>query len=266
MVKRTIAIGLSAAPMCCCLNASADDAGLAKQLNNPIASLISVPFQGNYDTGYGSEDGDKTFVNVQPVIPISINDDWNLISRTILPIAWQNDIAGESGDQFGLGDTTQSLFFSPVKPTAGGLIWGLGPVFLIPTATDDLLGGEQWGAGPTGVVLKQSGPWTVGMLANHVWSFAGDDDRSDISSTFMQPFFAYTTPTAWTYSLNTETIYDWEGEDWSVPVNVTVSKLTKFGKQPVSLFAGARYWADSPENGPDGWGLRFGMTLLYPKK
>jgi hypothetical protein len=161
---------------------------LAKKLSNPIASLISVPFQFNYDTGYGPNDGDKAYVNIQPVIPFTLNDDWNLISRTIVPIAYQNDIAGPSGDQFGLGDISQSLFFSPSKPTANGIIWGVGPVLLLPTATDDLLGGGKWGAGPTAVVLTQRGPWTIGMLANHIWSFAGDDDRSDINSTFLQPF------------------------------------------------------------------------------
>ncbi len=131
---------------------------LAKKLSNPIASLISVPFQFNYDSGYGPNDGEKYYVNVQPVIPFTLNENWNVISRTILPIAWQDDIAGPSGDQFGLGDTVQSFFFSPKQPTAGGIIWGAGPVFLLPTATDNLLGGEKWGAGPTAVILKQDGP------------------------------------------------------------------------------------------------------------
>src|SRR5690606_122828 len=108
----------------------------------------------------------------------SITTNWNLISRTILPIAVQDDVAGSSGRQTGLGDVTQSMFFSPKAPTSGGLIWGVGPVFLVPTATDDLLGAGKWGVGPTGVVLKQSGPWTVGMLANQVWSVAGSDSRS----------------------------------------------------------------------------------------
>ena len=162
-------------------------ADLAKKLSNPIASLISVPFQGNYDGGYGPDDGSKYTINVQPVIPFTLNEDWNLISRTIVPIVWQNDIAGPSGDQSGLGDTTQSLFFSPKKPTSSGIIWGVGPVFLLPTATDDLLGGGKWGAGPTAVALKQSGPWTYGALVNHIWSFAGDEDRQgrelDVPST-----------------------------------------------------------------------------------
>jgi hypothetical protein len=203
-------------------------------------------------------------VNIQPVIPISLNADWNLISRTILPVTWQDDIAGPSGSQFGLGDTLQSFFLSPVKPT-DGIIWGVGPVFLIPTATDELLGSGKWGAGPTGVALKQDGPWTFGILANHVWSFAGQSDRTDVSSTFLQPFISYTTPEAWTFSLNTESTYDWETNDWSVPINFQVSKVVKFDEQPVSFGVGARYWAESPENGPDGWGVRAIVTFLFPK-
>ena len=247
--------------------AYAQDSGadLAKKLSNPIASLISVPFQLNYDHGYGPLDGDKTTLNIQPVIPISLNADWNLISRTILPVTYQHDIAGPSGSQFGLGDVVQSFFLSPAKPTDGGLIWGAGPVFLFPTATDDLLGGEKWGAGPTIVALKQDGPWTYGMLANHIWSFAGDEDRNDISNTFLQPFLSYTTPDAWTFALNTESTYDWKGNDWSVPINLTVSKLVKVNEQPISLTAGLRYWAAAPDNGPEGLGVRLGLTFLFPK-
>jgi hypothetical protein len=247
------------------LHAQDSSTDLAKKLSNPIASLISVPFQFNYDHGYGPLDGDKATLNIQPVIPMSLNEDWNLISRTILPVTWQNDIAGPSGSQFGLGDVVQSFFLSPAKPTGSGIIWGAGPVFLIPTATDDLLGGEKWGAGPTVVALKQEGPWTYGVLANHIWSFAGSDDRSDISSTFVQPFLSYTTPDAWTFALNTESTYDWEAEEWSVPINFTVSKLVKIDKKPISLTAGVRYWAAAPENGPEGVGFRLAVTFLFPK-
>lgn len=247
--------------------ALAQDSGadLAKKLSNPIASLISVPFQLNYDHGYGPLDGDKVTLNIQPVIPISLNEDWNLISRTILPVTWQDDIAGPSGTQFGLGDTVQSFFFSPAKPSESGIIWGAGPVFLIPTATDDLLGGEKWGAGPTVVALKQDGPWTYGILANHIWSFAGNSDRSDVSSTFLQPFLSYTTPDAWTFALNTESTYDWKADQWSVPINFTVSKLVTVDKQPISLTAGLRYWAEAPKNGPEGLGVRVAATFLFPK-
>lgn len=245
--------------------AFAEDADLAKQLSNPVASLISVPLQLNHDSGFGSSDGEKTVLNIQPVIPISLNDDWEVISRIIVPLVWQKDVAGESGSQSGLGDVEASFFFSPKQPGPGGIIWGVGPVFLLPTATDELLGGEKWGLGPTAVVLKQSEGWTYGALANHIWSVAGEDDRADISSTFLQPFLTYTTPTAWTFGLNTESSYDWKAEEWSVPINVFVSKVTRLGKQPVSFQIGARYWADAPEGGADGWGVRAAFTLLYPK-
>ncbi|SDA92681.1 hypothetical protein [Mesorhizobium qingshengii] len=238
---------------------------LAKKISNPIASLISVPFQFNYDSGYGPNDGYKAFVNIQAVIPVSLNDNWNVISRTILPVVWQHDIAGPSGDQSGLSDLNQSFFFSPKKPSENGIIWGVGPVFLIPTATDDLLGGKKWGAGPTAVALKQIGPWTVGILANHIWSFAGDSERADINSTFLQPFLSYTTKDAWTFGINTESSYNWIAHQWSVPINLTVAKLVVIDKQPVSLGAGLRYWAASPDSGPDGLGFRASLTLLFPK-
>ncbi len=254
----------------------AQDADLAKQLSNPIASLVSVPIQANYDRGIGpTDDGYRTIFNVQPVIPLSLNDNWNLISRTILPIVYQEDIVGPatiggqtiglSGSQLGLGDTVQSLFLSPAKPGPAGIIWGVGPVLLLPTATDSLLGGKKWGAGPTGVALKQSGPWTYGVLANHIWSYAGDDARPDVSATFVQPFLSYTTADAWTFSVNSESSYDWVAEDLSVPVNLQVSKLVTINDQPLSLQAGVRYWAERTTGGPEGFGARLGVTFLFPK-
>ncbi len=113
--------------------------------------------------------------------------------------------------------------------------------------------------------MKQDGPWTYGALVNHIWSFAGKDDRADVNSTFLQPFVSYTTPDAWTFAINTESTYDWEGDEWSVPVNFQVSKLVKFGEQPVSITAGARYWAAAPDKGPQGWGARIAVTFLFPK-
>jgi hypothetical protein len=242
----------------------ADDASLAQELTNPVASLISVPIQYNYDRGFGlGDDGDRHLINVQPVIPITLNEDWTVVSRTIVPIVAQDEIFTGAGDQFGLGDVVQSFFFSPKQPT-GSIVWGAGPVILAPTGTDRLLSAEKWGAGPTAVLLSMQGPWTIGVLANHIWSFAGEDRRADVSASFIQPFITYTTPDAWTFALNTESTYDWEGEAWSVPINASVSKLLKFGSQPVSLGATVRYWAEAPEAGPEGWALRSSLTFLFP--
>jgi hypothetical protein len=253
-------------------NASATDTGgtgsssadLAKTLANPIGALISVPFQSNFDFGGGpAGDGYQFKMNLQPIIPITLNEDWLLISRTILPFVDQQDIVGTSS-QTGLADTVQSFFLSPVKPTESGWIWGAGPAMLLPTATDDLLGSEKWGAGPTAVVLKQQNGWTYGALANHIWSFAGDSERADVSATFLQPFVSYTTKTSTTFTLNTESTYDWTNNQWTVPLNFMIQQIVKIGQQPIALTVGARYYADKPEGGPD-WGLRFAVIFLFPR-
>ncbi len=279
---------------------------LAKQLANPISSLISVPFQANYDAGAGpTDDGWKFTLNVQPVIPVSINKDWNLIIRAIVPIIAQKDLfyrevpgyPGLSGDvldelppgvrneadelgrelyeravkknpqnryQSGLGDTALSFFFSPKAPTAvGGIIWGVGPVVLAPTAGHPFLGGGKWGAGPTIVALKQSGGWTYGALANHIWSFAGESDRNDISATYLQPFVAYTTKTHTTFTVASESTYDWTNDQWTVPVVGSISQVLKIGKQPISVQLGGKYFAEGPSGAPE-WGARLTFTLLYP--
>ncbi|MCF6226509.1 MAG: transporter [Xanthomonadales bacterium] len=261
----TLVLAMFASPVALAQDAASAEE-LAKQLSNPIASLISVPLQLNYDSNIGSDDkGEKFVLNIQPVIPISLNEDWNVISRTILPVVSQDDIFAGVGSQFGIGDIVQSVFFSPKEPTSKGWVWGAGPVFLLPTATDDLLGAEKWGVGPTAVVLKQNGPWTYGALGNHLWSVAGDSNRGDINATFLQPFLSYTTPKAVTFGLNTETTYDWESEQWAVPLNLTVTKVTRIGNQLVSVGGGVRYWVESTDNGAEGFAVRLMFTLLYPK-
>ena len=244
-----------------------DSEALAEELANPLSTLISVPFFGNYNGNVGpKEDGSQWFVNIQPVVPIKLNPDWYVISRTILPVMLsQNDLFPSSGSQSGLRDTTEGLYFSPSR-TVNGFTLGAGPIFLLPTATDELLGAGKWGGGPTGVLAWQGSGWTVGILANHIWSFTGGADRADFDQTYLQPFLAYTTPQAWTFTLQSESTYDWETGEWLAPINFLVAKIVKVGGQPVSIVGGVRYWMDSPDTGPHGFGGRLGMTFLFPAR
>ncbi len=239
---------------------------IAKKLANPVAAMISLPMQMNYTRGYGAnDDGDQYLMNIQPVIPFAINDDWNLISRTILPVVRRDDIPSGRGVQGGIGDVVQSFFFSPSTVGESGWIWGAGPVFLLPTGTNDL-SAEKWGAGPTAVALKQEGPWTYGGLVNHIWSFAGSDDVvDDISQTFLQPFLSYSTPKGLTFSLLTESTYDWESEQWTVPIVLVANQLDKFGDQMVSYGGGLIYTAEAPDGRQEGFGFRLVFTLLWPR-
>ena len=239
-----------------------NEAELAKKLQNPIANLISAPIQNNFDFGAGPNgDGFQYLVRIQPVIPISLSKDWNVISRTILPVVYQQNYIGTTS-QWGLADTLQSFFFSPTAPFHGW-VWGAGPVFQFPTATDSLLGMGKWGAGPTAVVLKQEHGWTYGGLVNHVWSFAGWGSQN-VNNTYLQPFVAYTLKTHTTFALNSETSFNWQNDRWTVPLNMTVKQLVKIGGAPVQFEFGPRYYAAKPANGPN-WGLRFTITFLFPK-
>lgn len=237
---------------------------LAKKLSNPVADLISVPLQFNYNTGFGPYEAQQFTLNIQPVIPIGISEDWNMIIRTILPLIAQEALSSNINGEDGLGDTTQSFFFSPKAPV-GGWIVGFGPVFLWPTATSSVLGSGKWGAGPTAVVLRQEHGWTYGALVNHIWSYAGQSEREEVNSTFLQPFLSFTWPSATSLTLNTETTYNWAAEEWSVPLNLMVAQVVRIGRLPVQFQVGARYYAQSFEGGADGWGARFNVTFLFPK-
>jgi hypothetical protein len=242
--------------------ASADDsdAELAKKLSNPVASLISVPLQSNLDCCVGEANALKYTLNVQPVVPMTLSSDWNLIIRTIMPVIDEGATQAGTSGHFGLGDFTQSFFLSPSK--GGGIIWGVGPVFLWPVG-DSHLGTQKWAAGPTAVALRQSGRITIGILANQLWSYAGSSHRDAVNSTFLQPFFTYTYPNTTTISINTESSYDWTHRQWTAPINAGVSHIYKFGKQRVQLQLAGRYFVTSP-NGA-GEGIRFAATFLFPK-
>jgi hypothetical protein len=240
----------------------AQDGDIQKQLSNPIASLTIVPIQTNFDFKIGpAQDGSRVTTNIQPVVPFKLSEQMTLVVRTIVPIVAQDNIFPGAGSQFGLGDSLQSFFFVP--PTVGGFTWGAGPALQYRTGTDALLTTGKWGAGPTVVALQQTGPWTIGVLANHIWSFAGDAGRSEVSNTFLQPFIAYAAAGGWTYTVNTQSSYDWIAKQWSVPILGQISKLTKIGAQPVSISGGVRYWAQSPVSGPHGLGGLVSISFIF---
>ena len=244
--------------------AASSDAELAHKLANPVSSLVSLPLQLNYDccAGVDPDDDGAFLLNVQPVMPFTLNDRWNMIVRTILPVHYREGRSAIDGEGFGFGDVTQSFFFSP-QPV-NGLTWAVGPAFLWPTGSEGYESGK-WGAGPTGLLLKQDGRITYGILANHIWSVAGAENRPDISNTFLQPFFNYVFPDSTGIQINTESTYDWEREQWTVPINAGVTHVYNISGQRVSLGAFGRVYAASPDNGPD-WGVRFVATFLFPKK
>lgn len=254
-------------------HAQSDDALLARELANPIANLISVPIVTNYDRGMGAGDGHRLYTNIQPLIPIELSDDWILLSRTIIPITWSQediDLSGGSGHQSGFGDITESLFLSPSLAQSAGVLgdftWGGGAIFMVPTGNSDpLLGTGKWGAGPTAVGLFVNKNWTYGALVNHLWDVGGDAGRSDVSTSLIQPWISYTTANAFTFAAEMEGTYDWVTKQWSLPINLTASKLTTIGEQKVTFEVGLRYWADSPSGGPEDLGSRFNVTFLFPR-
>ncbi|CAN7145841.1 hypothetical protein LJR009_000013 [Bosea sp. LjRoot9] len=252
------AIALPQAPA---LAQDADE--LSKKLANPVASMISIPIQTNFDfRGGPGRNGLSSTTNIQPVIPVSLNQDWNLIVRTILPVIHRDRYG--TADGTGLGDITQSFFFTP-KNRSGGITWGIGPAFLWPTATDDRFGSGKWGAGPTALVLTQQGAWTVGGLANHIWSYAGPNGRQDVSATFLQPFLSYQFGKGLSASLNAEASYDWIARQWTVPINVGLAQVFKVGEQAMSASVGLKYYAVRASEAPR-WGVRATLTFLLPER
>jgi hypothetical protein len=235
---------------------------LARQTQNPVASLVSVPIQANWDSGLGERETTGTLVNVQPVMPFSFNEDWNVILRVVMPFASQATPAGPTVS--GMGDTVTTVFLSPAN--ASRFIWGAGPVFLLPTATTTRLGAEKIGMGPSIVALGQPGRVTLGVLFNQIWSISGANDRPDVSQMLLQPFFNYNLGDGLSMGAVSEASANWtaDANRWTVPLLFTVSKVAVLGRQPVNFQAAAGPYLDDREQGAE-WRLRLSVTLLFPR-
>jgi hypothetical protein len=242
--------------------AANEAAELAKKLANPIASLISVPFQNNTFYGIGTYNGTQNIMNFQPVIPIKLNENWNVITRVILPIVTQYNVTGDNTSQSGLSDITASAFFSPSK-TQNGVTWGVGPAFLIPTATNTYLGTGKFGIGPTAVILKQENGFTYGALMNQIWSVAGSSDRVNVSQLFVQPFFTYNWKSGAGIGLVGSITQNWETQKNATTITVPFTGITKFGKQIVQLAVGPQFPLSGTPLADFGW--RAQLTLIFPK-
>jgi hypothetical protein len=242
---------------------------LAKLAQNPVGNLISLPFQNNTNFNTGPLNGTQNILNIQPVIPIDVNKDWNIITRTILPLIWQPGFYPGQDRQFGLGDTQFSAFLSPASPGPGGLIWGAGAITQLPTDTDARLGNKNWGLGPTAVVLKlePGNPWVYGVLANNVWSLSSSERGGAYNNFLIQPFVNYNFPGG--FYVNTVPIItaNWKadgGQKWTVPLGLGIGKIFHLGKLPVNTQLGAYYNVVHPDDGAN-WQLRLQVQLMFPK-
>ncbi len=245
------------------VQAQDDAAELAKKLANPIASLISLPFQINTDYGIGNFNGTRNTVNIQPVIPISVGKNLNMITRVVLPVITQYNVTKEGSKQSGIGDAVMSAFFSPKNSEK--ITWGVGPAFLLPIGSNDFLTGKKFGMGPTAVALKQFNGWTVGGLINQIWSVAGAEERPDISQMLVQPFITYNWKSGAGIGANMEWTQNWKASTSTLWFNPNISAVTSLGKQKTQFSVGPRINLAAPDGGKADWGWRAVVIFLFPK-
>ncbi|OHX66698.1 hypothetical protein [Flammeovirga pacifica] len=240
-----------------------DDHDLAKKLANPIANLISVPFQNNMDFGIGEFNGTRNTVNIQPVIPFKISDKVNLITRMVLPVVHQENITGLNNIETGTGDMVLSGFFSPSN-SKKGLTWGIGPAILLPSASNEFLGTGKFGAGPTFVALKQQNAFTYGLLVNQIWSFAGSG-TTDVNQFFLQPFLSYNWKSGAGASAVFEMTHDWNHQSTVLWFTPSINGVTSLGKQKVQLSVGPRFNLAAPTAHKSRYGFRASVSFIFPK-
>ncbi len=252
---------------------------IAKATQNPLTAMYSIPIQNNTYFNMGPDDKTKNIANLQPVIPIDLNDDWTLVTRTIVPFVWAPNFPELTPDPndhyettFGIGDITSTLFFTPKKPSKNGWIWGAGPVFLLPTATDEALGTNKWGAGPAGIALKSDGKWVYGAMLMNLWSFAGsgqDEDIERVNLMTFQPFVNYNLHDGWFIASVPIITANWEADNdhrWTIPLGLGIGKAMKLGKIPVTAQLHGYYNVKKPDDFGEDWQMRIQIQFLFPRK
>jgi len=252
-----------------------EDDSLMQEARNPLADMISLPIQYETYFGIGPDDEEAHVMTIQPVYPINLNDDWNITTRTLVPLLYVPESVeglnvlpqGIGGDtEFGLGDINFTAFFSAAKPK--GLIWGVGPSVNFPTATDKLLGSEKWSVGPSLVVLKQTGKWNFGVLYRHLWSFAGEDDRADVNQSLLQPWVVYSLNEEWYVLTESVITANWEEDDsdqrFVVPVGGGIGRVFYIGEQAVDVSLSYYHNMERPDAGAEDV-IRFSANFLWPK-
>jgi hypothetical protein len=243
----------------------AKEEALLQKLANPLAALASFAIIGDFDYHVGPlEEGHRSTWNLKPTIPLHLGDEWNVISRTNLPVIYQEDIAPGSGAQAGVGDLVEALYLAAVQPGRRGWIWGAGPLIRMPTGSDPLLTAGKWAVGPSVAAVKQQDDFTFGLIAGQLWSVAGSDQRSDISVCTLEPFVTYRAEGLWNLSLHMPCSYDFHARQWTIPATLTVEKLVSYQRYPVTISFGLRYWADAPDNAPHDLAFQFGLTVVFP--
>ncbi len=236
---------------------------LAKAAQNPVANMNSIPVQFNWTTGGGLGDETQSVINVQPVLPLPINEKWNVISRTVVPIV--NLPGGGTERLTGIADIQEQVYFTPAK--SGGITWGFGPIFSFPTATNPAMETGQFALGPTFVALKIGKKWVYGALVNNLWRIAGSETTTPINAFFLQPFINYNLKRGWAISTSPAITANWNapsGQEWTVPLGLGVSKITMVGKQPMNVILQYYHNVERP-TGAGADMVRMQFTLLYPR-
>jgi hypothetical protein len=246
-------------------------AELARAAQNPVADMISLPFQNNTNFNFGPQEKTQNVLNIQPVIPFDLSQDWLMITRTVLPVISQPEFTPNGNREFGLGDTVFTAFFSPKNRNwwLGDWLWGAGPAVLVPTSTDDRLGPGEWGIGPSAVFLTMPGRWVIGSLFNNIWSISADSDQTKVNLFTWQPFINYNLDGGWYLVSSPVITANWEADSdntWTIPIGGGFGRIFRIGKQPVNLALQGFYNIEKPDNiGPE-WSIRLSFQLLFPKR